>query len=280
MPKPHKFINSLRQAPIRCFDGNANPYEPFWRFRNAGETESGETELEFYGPISEFLWWGDEITPKMFKEQLYQDGGGAPVTVRINSPGGDLIAASVIRATMLDYPGRITVKVDGLAASAAVMVALGGDVIKIQVSAYMMVHEAAVGLLGFFNVSELKDLIDEMKTINAGIVEAYAVRTNMESEKLAKLMADETWMTASEAVAYGFADEIISGPSKADKASAKEYANLLQSHYVNIPRALLENSSAPQPAADAPASNALRDEETKRRASRLAAQIRPFITKE
>jgi len=256
----------MKPSPIRCFDGNAQPYEPFWSFRDAAETESGETEIEFYGPISEFLWWGDEISPKMFKEQLYSKGGGKPVTVRLNSPGGDLIAASVIRATMLDYPGRVTVKIDGLAASAAVMVALGGDVIKIQVSAYMMIHEAAVGLLGYFNVATLKDLIDELKVINGGIVEAYVAKTRMEAEKLNKMMSEETWMTASEAVAYGFADEIISGSSKA-ASQVTNFANQLKTTYVNIPQGLLTS---------------LRPEagETERKAQRLAAQAMQFITKE
>ncbi len=259
--------------PIRCFDGNGKPFEPFWTWRNAAETESGEAEIEFYGPISEFVWWGDEITPKMFKDQLYANGKNGPVTVRLNSPGGDLIAASVIRATMIDYPGKITVKIDGLAASAAVMVALGGDVIKMQISAYMMIHEAAVGLLGYFNVTELKDLIDELKVINAGIVDAYIAKTKMDPDKLGKMMAEETWMTASEAVAYGFADEVIAGSSKA--ANMVNFANDLQSRYVNVPRALL------LPAA--PAVGGVQLEAGKKeqlQAQRLAAQAKQFLTKE
>jgi ATP-dependent Clp protease protease subunit len=151
--------------PIRCFDGNAQPYQPFWTFRNAAETESGETELELYGPISEFLWFGDEVTPRMFKDQLYSTGKGAAVTVRLNSPGGDLIAASVMSAILKDYPGKVTVKVDGLAASAAVMVALAGDRVLIQPSAYMMIHDPAVGIMGYFKVDDLKGLIDELKSI-------------------------------------------------------------------------------------------------------------------
>lgn len=268
----------MKPAPIRCFDGNAKPYEPFWNFRNAEESDSGETELEFYGPISEFLWWGDEISPKMFKEQLYANGGGKPVTVRLNSPGGDLMAASVIRATMIDYPGRITVKIDGLAASAAVMVALGGDVIKIQVSAYMMIHEAAVGLLGYFNVATLKDLIDELKVINGGIVEAYVAKTKLEAEKLNKMMADETWMTASEAVSYGFADEIISGPNKQSNQAASQvtnYVNQLKTTYVNIPTTLLK--AAQEPALH---SQPQGTGENERQAQRLAAHARQFLIKE
>jgi len=260
----------MKNKPIRCFDGNGKPFEPFWAFRDAAETESGETEIEFYGPISEFSWWGDEITPKMFKEQLYANGKDGPVTVRLNSPGGDLIAASVIRATMIDYPGRITVKIDGLAASAAVMVALGGDVIKIQVSAYMMIHEAAVGIMGYLDITILYELIDELSTINAGIIEAYAAKTKLDNEKLSKMMAEETWMTASEAVAFGFADEIITGPSKSTSQAANQvtgYVNLLRNTYVNIPQALLP-SMQPQMG------------ENERQAQRLAAQAKQFLIKE
>lgn len=258
--------------PIRCFDGNAQPNEAFWKFRNAADSESGETEIEFYGPISEFSWWGDEVTPKMFKDQLYANGKNGPVTVRLNSPGGDLIAASVISATMRDYPGKITVKVDGLAASAAVQVALGGDLIKMSASAYMMIHDPMVGIMGYFGVEDLKSLIDELKVIKNGIVEGYIAKTKMEAEKLSKLMADTTWMTASEAVAYGFADEVITTASKA--ANKVNYANVLQSRYVNVPLALLptENPAlcSTQPEAD----------EIERKAQRLAAQAKLFLPKE
>lgn len=268
-----RYQQSALREPIRCFEGTAQPHEPFWKFRNANESESGETEIEFYGPISEFMWWGDEITPKMFKDQLYAQGKKGPVTVRLNSPGGDLVAASVIRAIMVDYPGRVTVKVDGLAASAAVMVALGGDRILIQVSAYMMIHEAAVGIMGYLDIDILKELIDELKTINAGIVEAYAAKTKIEPEKLAKMMADETWMTASEAVAFGFADEVITGSSKA--AGVTNYANLLQSRFVNVPSALLHTTQAP-----ALVSEQDQTSQKERQAQRLAAQAKTYLTKE
>jgi len=256
--------------PIRCFDGNAKPHEPFWAFRNADQTESGETELEIYGPISEFSWWGDEVTPKMFKDELYTKGKNGPVTVRLNSYGGDLIAASVMAATLRDYPGKTTVKVDGIAASAAVMVAIAGDRTQIQASAYMMIHNPLVGLLGYYNVEDLKGFVDDLKVIKDGIVEGYQAKTQMEAEKLAKLMNDETWMTASEAVAYGFADEVLTGPSKA-AAQTAQYANVLTSQYVNVPRALLENSSAP---------TSTGVNETARRAQRLAAQAKSFLIKE
>lgn len=255
--------------PIRCFDGNAHPHEPFWKFRNAAEAESRETELEIYGPISEFSWWGDEVTPKLFKDELYRNGKNGPVTVRLNSYGGDLIAASVIAATIRDYPGQVTVKVDGVAASAAVMVAISGDRTQIQASAYMMIHNPLVGLLGYYNVDDLKAFADDLKVIKDGIVEGYQAKSKLDADKIAKMMNDETWMTASEAVAYGFADEVLTGPSKA-AAQTAQYANALKAHYVNVPRALLEFSSVPQPAVNEKASQA----------RRLAATAKSYLTKE
>jgi ATP-dependent Clp protease protease subunit len=256
------------KQPIRCFDGNAQPFTPFWNFRNAAETESGETELELYGPISEYVWFGDEITPALFKQQLYKNGGGNPVTVRLNSPGGDLIAASVMSATLKDYPGKVTVKVDGLAASAAVMVALAGDRVLIQPSAYMMIHDPAVGIMGYFKVDDLKGLIDELRSIKNGIVEGYAAKTKMDADKLSKMMDAETWMTASEAVAYGFADEVIAVSAKG--SNKVNFVNVLPSHYVNVPRALLASS---QP-------NDADNNERALRAKRLAAHAKLFLTKE
>jgi ATP-dependent Clp protease protease subunit len=257
---------------IRCFDGNAQPHQPFWIFRNAAQSESGETELEIYGPISEFSWWGDEITPKLFKDELYAKGQNGPVTVRLNSYGGDLVAASVIAATLRDYPGRVTVKVDGIAASAAVMVAIAGERTLIQASAYMMIHNPMLGLLGLYSVDDLKGFITDLKVIKDGIIEGYQAKTKQDAEKLAKLMNDETWMTASEAVALGFADEVITESSKAAAIQkTAELVNYLKSTYTNTPRALLELSSSQQPPAVS---------EAERKAKRLSAQARMYLKKE
>ena len=258
--------------PIRVIEGDAKPFEPFWQFRDAAQTESGETEIELYGPISEFSWWGDEVTPKMFKDQLYANGKGNAVTVRLNSYGGDLIAASVMAATLKDYPGKVTVKIDGIAASAAVMVALAGDRVKIQASAYMMIHNPMVGILGYFGVDELKGLIDELKVIKNGIVEGYVAKTKQDAAKISKWMDDETWMTASEAVANGFVDEIITNPTKASAANLANNLANMKSQFVNIPRALLDQSSNPQPS--------VRDTTIERKARRLAAQAKSYLTKE
>ena len=138
----------MAKKPMRVLEGSAKPYEPFWRVVDAAESESGEPEIEFYGYISEYSWWDDDITPAKFKADLLNIGKGGPVTVRINSGGGEVYAASAIRAMIVDYPGQVTTRIDGLCASAATLVAMAGDVVKMQDSAYFMIHELNNGHSG------------------------------------------------------------------------------------------------------------------------------------
>lgn len=203
---------SQYHKPVRVFEGSAEPYKPFWTVRNAASSDGGEPEIDFYGYISEFSWFEDDITPKLFKEDLYSAGLGGPVTVRINSGGGEVFAASVIKSIITEYPGRVTMRVDGLAASAATIVLMAGDVIKAQDSAYIMIHDPEVMVLG--TEHELKSALDLLKTIKLGIVDGYVNRTGLNSEKLSKMMSSETWMTAQQAKELGFVDEVIVGPDK------------------------------------------------------------------
>jgi ATP-dependent Clp protease protease subunit len=231
-----------KHEPMRCFDGNARPHEAFWKFRN--EASQPEPELELYGVLSEFSWFEDDVTPKMFKTDLYNNGKGGPIKVRINSWGGDVVAASVMRAILADYPGQITVQVDGVAASAAVIVAIAGDKILVQDSAYMMIHDPSVAFLfASLDIQALKALTGELETVRDGIVAAYAERTGLAPVKLQHMMADETWMTAAEAVALGFADEIVTAGKQAARTPPGaieniSYTNLIK-NYSHVPAALL-----------------------------------------
>jgi ATP-dependent Clp protease protease subunit len=233
--------------PIRCFDGNAKPHEAFWRVRNAAET-GGETELEFYGVISEYSWLEDDITPKRFKDSLYKAGNGGPITVRIDSPGGDVIAASVIRSIMSDYPGVITVRVDGLCASAAVIVAMAGEKVYMMDTAYMMIHDPSVMVMfAALDIETLDRLLASLKSIKTGIADTYASKTGMSVEKVERLMKDETWMSAREAVSMGFATEVIEGGQKQQSTNAltnMAFVNALKS-YANVPQALLPSKEEP-----------------------------------
>ena len=232
-------------TPFRCFDGSAKPFEPFWKFSNAAD---GSAELELFGPISEYSWMGDEVTPQKFREDLYTHGKGGPVTVKINSPGGDVIAASVMRSIISEYPGEVTTRIDGIAASAAVIVALAGKTVKIYDSAYMMIHDpAVVVMMAALNIETLGKLRDDLKSIKDGIVSAYAARTELSEDKISRLMQDETWMSAREAVDLGFADEVIAGGQrKPQNSNAHGFVNALL-NYANVPDgvlALFEESTA------------------------------------
>lgn len=236
------------QEPIRLFDGPHKPHEAFWHIKNQ---EGAEPEIELYGYISEYSWWDDDITPAMFKDDLNKAGQGGPVTVRINSGGGDVFAASVMRSILVEYPGKVTVRVDGLAASAATVVATAGDVVRMQDTAYWMIHDP-IGL-AWGNIEELKQMLDTLKTVKNGILDAYQTRTGMNREKLSKMMTDETWFSASEAKEVGFIDEVIG--EKAPKAveSVMDRAAILNSlrNYRNVPEGLLGELSPEIPVEDA-----------------------------
>jgi len=253
------------KQPIRCFEGVTKPHEPFWRWSNATEQGAAgktgvtaEPELEFYGYISEYSWFDDDITPKKFKTDLYRFGNGGPITIRMNSGGGDMIAASVIRSTLIDYPGRKTVRIDGLAASAATVVALAGNVIQMQDTSFFMIHDPmAMFFLAALNIEEMSRLLEELKSAKGGLVDVYEARTGISRDRLAKMMVNETWMNAREAVDLGFADEVIAVPQPNPPAGAAANAAVANTAMVNaiknfrnVPAALAALArvgDAPQP---------------------------------
>jgi ATP-dependent Clp protease protease subunit len=207
---------------------------------DAADSDSGLTELELDGVISEFSWWGDEITPKLFKEQLYAVGKGGPVLLKVNSPGGDIVAASRMRAILTDYPGPVTARVDGIAASAAVEVVMAASRVKMLDSAYMMIHDPAiVVLLAYLDIETLTGLRDELKSVKDGIIPIYAERTGLSEEKLSRMMADETWMSAREAVELGFADDVVVAGQKKVNGNNTAFVNCLQ-NYAKVPPALMQ----------------------------------------
>jgi ATP-dependent Clp protease protease subunit len=230
--------------PIRLFNGNTKPHEPFWRFRNAAASESGEPELEFYGYISEYSWFEDDITPQMFKDDLYKNGNGGPVTIRINSGGGDVVAASVIRSVIVDYPGKITVRIDGLCASAATFVAIAGDHIRMQDTAFFMIHDPIAVAMG--TVDEIKRVISLLETVKGGIVDAYRAKTKLDGNKLSKMMNRETWMTAKEAKDFGFIDEVISTNQKVFPGAENVAITNALRNYDHVPADLLARLKPPE----------------------------------
>ena len=227
-----------KRAPIRCIEGTARPHEPFWSFKNVINGEGDEeTTMELYGFISEYSWFEDDITPRMFRDDLYKYGNGRPVLIKLNSYGGDVFAASMMRAIILDYPGYVTVRVDGIAARAATIVALSGKRLLMQESAYMMIHDPMVSFfLACLDIDDLYGLLNELETIKDGILDSYVHKTGLSKTRLGHMMSDETWMTAHQAFDLKFADEVISAPGTPVSNQAA-YVNVLR-NYVHVPEAV------------------------------------------
>lgn len=180
----------------------------FWTFRAAAE-ENAAPELILYGDIASETWWGDEVTPRQFTEELDALGAVPEIVVRINSGGGDVFAANAIYTRLKDNAAKITVKIDGWAASAATIVAMAGDVIEIPGNGVFMVHDPSMGLLGYFNEADLVKLTDEIKVIKQSIVNGYALKTGKPADEIASIMAAETWYDGKQAVEAGFCDKLM-----------------------------------------------------------------------
>lgn len=173
----------------------------FWNWKN----EEDERTLFLVGTIAEYSWFEDDITPELFKNELMGSNGN--ITVWINSPGGDCVAAARIYNMLMDYPGDVTVKVDGIAASAASVIAMTGNRVYVSPVSMLMVHNPAA--LAFGDTAEMKKVIDMLKEVKESIINAYEIKTGLPRDKLSRLMDDETWMVAHKAVELGFADEIM-----------------------------------------------------------------------
>ena len=175
----------------------------FWNFIK--NEDISETELIFNGPISDETWWGDEITPAMFRNELSKVSGN--LTVWLNSPGGDVFAASQIYTMLKNYKGKVIVKIDGIAASAASVVAMSGDETLIAPTAMMMIHDPST--MAFGNKEDMKKAISLLDEVKESIINAYEDKTHLSRDKIAKMMSDETWLNAKKAYEMGFADGIL-----------------------------------------------------------------------
>lgn len=191
-----------------------NP-KKFWHWKNeVGAEPETERVLELYGTIAEESWWDDDVTPQMFRDELF--AGSGPVTIWINSPGGDCVAASQIYTMLMDYKGDITVKIDGVAASAASVIAMAGTKVLMAPTALMMIHNPATLAIG--DSAEMQKAIDMLSEVKESIINAYEIKTSMRRSKLSQLMDAETWMNANKAIEYGFADGILEDKKKASDA--------------------------------------------------------------
>jgi len=192
----------------------------FWQWKN--QTADGESErvLELNGTIAEDSWYDDDVTPAMFKEELFSATG--PVTIWLNSPGGDCIAASQIYSMLMDYPGDITVKVDGIAASAASVIAMAGTRVLMAPTALMMIHNPATFAIG--DHEDMRRTIEMLDEVKESIINAYEIKTGLSRAKLSHLMENVTWMNAHKAVEMGFADGILEDAKRSTDTTAYAFS--------------------------------------------------------
>jgi ATP-dependent Clp protease protease subunit len=177
---------------------------PFWTFRAAAEGKP--PALLLYGVIASQSWWGDETTPQQFRGELEALGKVDALDLRINSEGGDVFAATAIYTMLRNHGAAITAYVDGVAASAASLIAMAAQRIVMPANTLMMVHMP--WSMGAGNAVELRKLADDLDHVGDAMLETYTARTKRDPAEVRGLLEAETWMTAAQALALGFCDEV------------------------------------------------------------------------
>jgi ATP-dependent Clp protease protease subunit len=176
----------------------------FWRWIR-DETEPDARTLFLDGVIGEDSWFEDDVTPAAFKADLVS--GSGPVTIWINSPGGDCVAAAQIYNMLMEYPGDVVVKIDGIAASAASVIAMAGTKVLMSPVSTMMIHNPLTVAIG--DSEEMRKATQMLDEYKEAIINSYEIKTGLSRAKLSHLMDAETWMNANKALELGFCDEIL-----------------------------------------------------------------------
>lgn len=188
------------------------PKKKFWEFKNK---TANSAELLLYGEISDTSWWGDEVTPKEFAEDLAALGPVSEITVRINSGGGDVFAAQAIGNQLESNPANVIAQIDGLCASAATIVACHCNKVTAAEDGTYMIHPVKMGLLGYYESKDLETYVGALATIRENILSLYVRKTGRDKDELAAQMDATSWMTSAEAKENGFVDELINADGTA-----------------------------------------------------------------
>lgn len=161
--------------------------------------------LRINGQIAEESWFDDDITPALFASEL--NAGSGPVTIWLNSPGGDVVAAAQIYNLLTAYPGKVTVNIDGIAASAASVIAMAAERVAMSPVSMLMIHNPATLAIG--DKDELAKAMSMLEAVKDSIINAYQDKTGLSRAKLSRMMDAETWMDATAAIQLGFADQLL-----------------------------------------------------------------------
>ena len=220
------------------------PMKKFWNWKSRTVTNSETQEqtqertLFLNGTIAEESWFDDDVTPQLFKNELMSGSGN--ITVWINSPGGDCVAAAQIYNMLMDYKGDVTVKIDGIAASAASVIAMAGTKVLVSPVSMLMIHNPMTAAFG--NSDEMQKAIEMLGSVKDSIINAYEIKTGLSRAKLSHLMDAETWMDANKAVELGFADEIMQRNSESEEVPTPAVSMLYSK--ANVVNSLMEKIAA------------------------------------
>ena len=211
----------------------------FWNFTNNGD---GSRTLMLCGVIADESWFDDDITPKAFREEL--NAGKGDVVIWVNSLGGDCVAAAQIYNMLMDYPGNVTVKIDGIAASAASVIAMAGTQVLMSPTGLMMIHNPLTVAIG--DSGEMQKAIDMLAEVKESIINAYEIKTGLSRAKLSHLMDAETWMSAKKAIELGFADDLLFKNSDEGTAAVEDSFAFSRRAVTNSLLSKVNRKSAPK----------------------------------
>ena len=234
----------LLQIHLPMTERRKKPMKKFWNWRSRTVTNSETQEqtqertLFLNGTIAEESWFDDDVTPQLFKDELMSGSGN--ITVWINSPGGDCVAAAQIYNMLMDYKGDVTVKIDGIAASAASVIAMAGTKVLVSPVSMLMIHNPMTAAFG--NSDEMQKAIEMLGSVKDSIINAYEIKTGLSRAKLSHLMDTETWMDANKAVELGFADGIMSRADEAEDMVVPTVSMLYSK--ANVVNSLMEKIAA------------------------------------
>ncbi|KGD84916.1 peptidase S14 [Pantoea stewartii subsp. indologenes] len=205
-PEGRLFASGKRDLPAAAIDR--------WDGSIRAAAQTGENTITIFDVIGED-WWGDGVSANRIAGALRAIGGD-DVTVNINSPGGDMFEGLAIYNILREYQGKVTVKVLGLAASAASIIAMAGDEVQIGRGAFLMIHNAWIVAAG--NRNDFREYADYLEPFDKAMADIYAARSGMSSEDVQSLMDKESFIGGSDAVTRGLADSLLS----ADEISSDE----------------------------------------------------------
>ena len=185
------------------------------KFLTIVNTSENEAELKLYGPIVQNRGWfwddDDLVVQSEVLDELDKLKDKTKITVRINSSGGDVFVAQALYTNLKNHKAKITVVIDGIAASAATIIAMAGDKVIMPSNSMMMIHDPMVGVCAYLNAEKMEKMADTLEKVKKSIMNAYLSKISLSEDEVYDLMREETWLTADEAIEKGFADEIMFG---------------------------------------------------------------------